>query len=76
MALSEIEKQKLIKKMDRKRDTLKNATKRYRTICQSVYRVVDAYDDAKDQMKEAGLWGDWCKKNGYAFGHDASDFFA
>jgi hypothetical protein len=76
MALTENEKQKLIKKMDRKRDTLKNATKRYRTICQSVYRVVDAYDEAKDEMVNAELWGDWCKKNGYAFGHDASDFFA
>jgi hypothetical protein len=28
--------EKLIKKMDRKRLSLQNATKRYRTICQSV----------------------------------------
>lgn len=74
--MTEAEKQKLIAKMERKLKTMKNVTKRYRTVCASVWRPVDAYNDTRDEMIEAGLWSDWCKKHGYAFNHTAHDMFA
>ena len=74
--MTDAEKQKLIKKMDRCAKSLSNVCKRYRTICQSNYGVVDRYDDTRDEMIQAELWAAWCQKNGKAFGHRACDYFA
>jgi hypothetical protein len=67
---------RLFAKMDRKAQSLRNVTKRYRTACQSTYRQIDAYDEARDELIAAEVWAEWCRRNGKAFSHTATDYFA
>ena len=68
---------KLIKRMDRIRKSLSNHIARgNRTGGHQSQTLLDRYQDTKEEMRDADLWKDWCKKSGSHVDHDAYDLFA
>lgn len=73
---SEVDKQKMFAKMDRKLLTLRNLLKRYRSACPSTDDQCQAYDAMREEMRSAGFWAEWCRSKQYHFDHNSSDHLA
>ena len=76
--MMESDEQKLIKKMDKIRKTIRNHAGRKGSTVHSrkSENLIYRYEETSEELKDAGIWDDWCKKIGRSPGHDAYDIFA